>query len=314
MLARKTMSGRAALASFAALPVLACGPMLACKGNETAALSLPGPSQLPPPSSSAPAAGPRPDASFVVGYSRGCPDWMVRIGDSPEDYCIDRFEDHLVELRNGFEKVHPPAVRPRNSGLIARSAPGVFPQSSIDQLQASQACRNAGKRLCTLHEWKRACMGVRGYTYPYGDKEMTGMCNTRKPHLVSMLFGNDNKKWTRSDMNDPVLNSLQGYLAKSGEYSSCVSSYGVYDMVGNLHEWVSDIVDAGIMGSMPYIGKSKPTGGPTAAVGNGIFMGGFYSSGNQNGEGCNYMTIAHPPQHYDYSTGFRCCKGAEELH
>jgi len=44
--------------------------------------------------------------------------------------------------------------------------------------------------------------------------------------------------------------------------------------------------------------------------GNGVFMGGFYSTSNQQGQGCGYITIAHGPRYHDYSTGFRCCADA----
>ena len=42
--------------------------------------------------------------------------------------------------------------------------------------------------------------------------------------------------------------------------------------------------------------------------GKGVFMGGFFSTLNQHGEGCDFVTMAHEPGYHDYSTGFRCCK------
>ena len=52
-------------------------------------------------------------------------------------------------------------------------------------------------------------------------------------------------------------------------------------MMGNLHEWVADA--------------------------SGTFRGGFYADTSRNGPGCLYRTTAHNRQHWDYSTGFRCC-------
>ena len=43
-------------------------------------------------------------------------------------------------------------------------------------------------------------------------------------------------------------------------------------------------------------------------TGHGIFMGGFYSTGDEHGKGCGFVTIGHEPKYHDYSTGFRCCK------
>jgi len=45
--------------------------------------------------------------------------------------------------------------------------------------------------------------------------------------------------------------------------------------------------------------------------GNGVFMGGFFSTNGELGPGCKYTTIAHEPAYHDYSTGFRCCATAK---
>jgi formylglycine-generating enzyme required for sulfatase activity len=88
-------------------------------------------------------------------------------------------------------------------------------------------------------------------------------------------------------MIDPRLNQLEGTLARTGDHPDCTNEYGVYDMMGNLHEWVDDP--------------------------DGTFQGGYYLDTHLNGDGCMYQTTAHPTSHYDYSTGFRCCADAEGL-
>jgi len=82
-------------------------------------------------------------------------------------------------------------------------------------------------------------------------------------------------------MNQPTLNQLDGTLAKTGAHVGCTNGYGVYDMVGNLHEWVADP--------------------------DGTFYGGFYQDTTSQGDGCAYITTAHAAKYHDYSTGFRCC-------
>jgi hypothetical protein len=297
----KTASARKA--SFVLMPVLAAGLMLSCRDNRE---GKPGADLAPPEMPEVPIKPPeRADSAYQTGFVIGCPDWMVHVFNEPRDYCIDRFEAHLVELKGGVLNVHPSSVPPnRFSRIIAKSLPGVRPQSSVSRKIAENACWNAGKRLCTIREWIRACSGVESYTYPYGDNEQKGACNTRKTHIISQLFGS---KWGQQ-MKAPETNMISGFLAKTGEYSRCVSSYGVYDMVGNLHEWVGDFVDDKIIASRPRIGPASKSNGFKAVPGNGIFMGGFYGTSGENGSGCNYMTIVHGPEQDDYSIGFRCCK------
>lgn len=98
--------------------------------------------------------------------------------------------------------------------------------------------------------------------------------------------GVDLSAWTK--LNDPALGQVSGSWTTSGERDSCTTDEGVFDMVGNRHEWVSDVTPSG----------------------NGVFLGGYFLDVQQNGEGCNYRTDAHARTYHDYSTGFRCCKDA----
>ena len=112
-------------------------------------------------------------------------------------------------------------------------------------------------------------------------KGRTGRAST-KPASVDMSV------WTK--LNDPALGQVEGALSKTGEHAQCVNGYGAFDMVGNLHEWVATEP------SLPH----------------GTFAGGYYLDTSQNGDGCNYRTVAHAHDYHDYSTGFRCCAAARE--
>ena len=85
-------------------------------------------------------------------------------------------------------------------------------------------------------------------------------------------------------MRNPCIDQQEATLLPTGLKSGCVTPEGVYDLVGNLHEWT--------------------------ARSSGAFRGGFYADTHMNGPGCTYLTTAHPSQYYDYSTGFRCCTDA----
>lgn len=235
-----------------------------------------------------------------------CPDDMAQIG----VFCVDRYEAHLVRVTDdGREVKHPYHDRPaRGVRYEARSRAGEFPQAYVSRIEATQACENAGKRLCSYGEWRRACQGAQWKTYPYGHSERRGMCNTGKEHLFGKVFGSNPRNWVHSAFNSPELNKEPGFLTKAGEMPMCRSEHGIYDMVGNVHEWVSDPV------TTPFIEQLKTDGhvrhDQPWKPGNAIFMGGFYATTNEHGPGCHFTTVAHNRRYHDYTTGFRCCADA----
>jgi formylglycine-generating enzyme required for sulfatase activity len=231
---------------------------------------------------------------------------MARVG----RFCIDRYEAHLVTRATGGEPlVHAYDQRPDNGAVYeARSAANVFPQAYISRIEAAAACSNAGKRLCARAEWQRACKGPRATAYPYGPRWRPSVCNMDKPHLLTLLFGADPRRWRYAQFNDPVLARQPGFLARSGEHASCVGESGVYDLVGNVHEWVSDVADASFKHRLDAEGVGRSY--QPWASGNGVFMGGFFSTREEHGPGCDFTTVAHAPSYHDYSTGFRCCEDA----
>jgi formylglycine-generating enzyme required for sulfatase activity len=219
-----------------------------------------------------------------------CPPGTANIDDR---FCIDRWEASLVEvLPDGREAPWPPfnAVDDGHS-LRAVTAPDVYPQAYISGAQAAKACAAAGKRLCAPVEWRKACVGSRGLTFGYASERIAGRCNDEAQGQSPMLrlYPQIASSWSlvgMTEMNDPRLNQLTATLARTGSYAGCTNDYGVFDMVGNLHEWTND----------PH----------------GTFQGGYYLDTHHNGDGCSYRTVAHAVTYHDYSTGFRCCADASE--
>ena len=196
-------------------------------------------------------------------------------------YCIDRYEASLVEvLPSGDERPFSPFSTIGAARVRAVSEPNVYPQGYISAKQAGRACRASGKRLCKVSEWQQACRGPEDKRYGYGDRREPGRCNDNGRNPVVALFG---FRYDATTMNQPKLNQLAGTLAKTGEHDGCSNGYGVYDMVGNLHEWVADP--------------------------KGTFYGGYYQdvASVGHGDGCAYSTKVHGARYHDYSTGFRCC-------
>ncbi len=243
-----------------------------------------------------------PGPSRRVKPPSACPEQMVPV----DRFCIDRYEAHLrVEGALHPQNQRPPHDRP----YLAASSANEFPQGYISKEEAERACHQAAKRLCTLEEWLRACKGRQGLLYSYGNVEEKSRCNKGKPHLMLLRFKDkDPALFTYEDFNSPLLNATPGFFAQSGEYHGCASDEGVYDMVGNLHEWVSDNLDFTLPQKIHL--NSRLEKKYRENYGFGIFMGGFYSTTHEHGAGCEFITIGHKPTYHDYSTGFRCCKAA----
>jgi formylglycine-generating enzyme required for sulfatase activity len=217
-----------------------------------------------------------------------CFEGQVRI----EGFCIDKYEAYLVELDDqGREHPHSPYDVIGDKRVRAKVARDVVPQAYISQVQAKGACGSAGKRLCKSDEYIRACRGSnKNDLYPYGGMQRRpGLCNEGKGSFVMQAFGQDVFKLTYENFNDPKLDQMPNGLAHTGSHPRCASPDGVYDLVGNLHEWVDEGPDAN---------------------GHGRFRGGWYGDAENNGPGCFYVTSAHEPTYHDYSTGFRCCADA----
>ncbi len=241
-----------------------------------------GPTTVPEPS-------PLGDDEVRSGVNPRCPPEMSLL---PSGSCIDRWEASLVRVDDdGSENPWSPFAPPKRGGLRVRavSQPGVIPQAYISGVQAEEACQASGKRLCTAREWESACRGPRRTVFPYGDQRRAQTCNDdgRPTHPVAdvtVLYQLPGDQLWRKNMVHPMINQLPNTLLPTGDRSECTNDFGVFDMVGNLHEWIADP--------------------------DGTFRGGFYMDTKKNGEGCLYATTAHVKQYHDYSTGFRCCSDA----
>lgn len=246
-----------------------------------AACAEPGTTRFAPPGSGGPSTGTGLVTGLPTGLptgtaggatSNGCPPYMAWIDGDGGPFCIDRYEASL----EGWSPYEVPT-----GGQVASVGPGQVPQGYISGDRAAEACDLAGKRLCAVDEWMRACQGPDGWTWPYGNTHDPDACNTsRSSHPVVDLFG-PYTDWSSAQMNDPGVNQQPDTVDPGGDNPDCVSVEGVYDLHGNLHEWVDDP--------------------------GGLFKGGFFADAVLNGDGCYYATTAHTPPYHDYSTGFRCC-------
>ena len=177
----------------------------------------------------------------------------------------------------------PPAQLSAKFEPVAVSRAGVVPQGYLTYYLARRACQNASKRLCTEEEWVTACQGARQTRFPYGARYVQGRCNVHRAlHPAHILHGNSSAGHTDPRLNLVVENGTDPLLRLTGATVDCASRWGedrVFDMVGNLDEWIEDE--------------------------SGVFVGGFFS--RMTTQGCQARISSHAPSYYDYSLGTRCC-------
>jgi formylglycine-generating enzyme len=143
--------------------------------------------------------------------------------------------------------------------------------------QAQDTCRGLHKRLCGDSEWTLACEGPQRLPYPYGRKRDASACNIDHPQVQvdANLLADPRTRVTE------VARLWRGEA--SGSHAECKSAHGVFDLTGNVDEWV--VNESG----KPYRSGLK---------------GGYWGRVR---DACRPMTTAHGETFPFYQTGFRCC-------
>ena len=155
------------------------------------------------------------------------------------------------------------------------------PVVNVDWADADAYCRWAERRLPTEAEWEKAAKGNHDWRFPWGNVEPTAK------HL------NYNQKWIGEKTLMPV-----------GSYEAGRSPYGVYDMAGNVWEWVNDWYDPQYYEKSPAKNPPGPNGGRGKVL---------RSSGWQVETPLVriFTRVESDPTIRNESTGFRCARDAK---
>ena len=227
------------------------------------------------------------------GGSSKCPSGMNQIENVPSLTCVDAYE---VSPGKGCPVADPDQIlaTQQNVGVkecVGESKKGVLPWRFVTRDQAMQLCARAGKRLPTSEEW---------YVLGLGMTDVEKSCNVATKRI-----------------------------SQTGTLEACITPNGVFDLVGNVWEWVSDDVIDGTYKSnkLPdsgYVAQVDASGMATvvskdpqdlfekdyfwsqATGAYGVIRGGYYDSGTDAGI---YTTHADTqPTTASAGIGFRCVK------
>jgi len=199
-----------------------------------------------------------------------------------DNYYIDQYE--ITNKRYG-ECVEdgvcvPPAKKdvPNRVDYFGNPDYENFPVVFVSWYDAQIYCEWRGARLPTEAEWERAARGDDGRIFSWGDQEP--LCS-----LVNF-------------------DSCVGDTTEVGSYLHGRSYYGVYDMAGNVYEWVFDWYN-------PYDENetTNPTGPKRGLY--RIMRGGSWSSTMDGLRSANRNY--NNPDYRDDRTGFRCALSYEDL-
>jgi formylglycine-generating enzyme len=164
----------------------------------------------------------------------------------------------------------------------ARTKPRVLTQWS----EAKQLCDSLGKRLCEETEWLFACEGEAMLPYTYGYSRDPTTC------VVDRLYVQPGEKLQRWDacLENATCRERFARLDQrepAGAARKCKSPFGVFDMNGNVNEWIE------VPGAR-YPNRSGLKGGWWGPVRNR----------------CRPTVRFHKEDDWGYEVGFRCCQDA----
>ncbi len=219
-----------------------------------------------------------PAGEFVMGSKAGDgqPDESPQRKVYLDAYTIDKYEVTVEQYAAYLKKsgAEPPDFWERVNQKEDINRPVV----GVDWLDAKDFCEFFGKQLPTEAQWEKAARGTDGRKYPWGSDD------------PGPLFAN---------FASGVSFSYNKSLVPVGSYESGKSPYGVYDMVGNVWEWVLDNYDKAYY----QVASQKNPPGPSTGDYK-VIRGGSWSKRPAVARSAGRMFLS--PNTRSNSLGFRC--------
>lgn len=290
----------------------------------------PSPTPLPPPGQDDVAMVNIPAGEFEMGMDKPIVTWHLNLCNQISNCNSIDYEDampaHNVALSAYSIDIHEVTVQQYQSCVMAGICPKVDPAGLGDILPASYLtdpvyhdypvvgvswddalvyCRWVGKTLPTEAQWERAAGGDQGWLFTWGQP------SDPEDVDISQLFHNGPAPANYCDekcsyiWRDPEHNDGWDGPAPVMSYPS--GPGGIYDLIGNVQEWVLDFYSAVFYDSSPY---QDPVNLDPAACPDRSEMDCHLTRGGGWNNGLYHATSRW--RHYAYSSqikpyrGFRC--------
>ena len=219
-----------------------------------------------------------PAGSFVMGDDENSPRREIFVS----EFYIDKYEVTLARY-GAFLEATGKVKSPEAWETADLENGAALPVAGVDWHDADSYCRWAGKRLPTEAEWERAARGGDERKYPWGS---------------------DPASPEHARFGQPYPNPVyKDGIVRVGTYSTGVSTFGIYDLSGNVWEWVNDWY----ADSFRRDDVRNPKG-PADGTHKVIRGGGWYDQADRIT--ATKRMYADPAQRGD-EVGFRCASNAK---
>ncbi|GJL77360.1 MAG: hypothetical protein NPINA01_03490 [Nitrospinaceae bacterium] len=207
--------------------------------------------------------------------------------DCKESWFQDEEPAHAVRLDGFYIDTHEVTQKQFQSVMGDNPSDYKGPDLPVERVnwhEAAEYCKRVGKRLPTEAEWEWAARGGKRTAFPWGDEAESGKANFCDQQC--------SKRWKEKQFDD-------GYRHTAPVGSFPANGYGVFDMAGNVYEWVADWYAEDYYSKSPRDNPKGPESGNRKLIRGGSWI--------------NYSTGIRPADRTEAKTkarlnfvGFRC--------